>query len=505
VKRKRLNTGLATKRAQARHPERARHSQPTGPQLPSGPHLNILVVQSADPAGSHLLRDVLQRRDALVAWERDLQHARQALASTSFDLVLTEPELPDGTGLALIADRADRLQRWATVLLTECGDVRSAVSAMKRGAFEVIEKSCGPQRLLDVIASVQARRHQASAAALAITVADVDTQPDPARGAAGPRHACEPIIGHAASIRLLRGRLQRIAPVPTDVLVIGETGSGKDLVARQLHALSGRRGALVALNCGAIPDALFESELFGHEAGAFTGAGKSRVGKIEQADHGTLFLDEIESMPMNQQVKLLRVLESRRVGRVGGRGEVAIDLRVVAATQERLDERCKLGLFRLDLWHRLNVVALTIPSLRDRREDVEPLFVHYVNKACERFSIDQASLGDVDAGRLLAHDWPGNVRELKHAAERFVLGLPVFHDEPEEAGRPQGLDLQLGRCERELIRTALARHNSRLRSVAAELGISEKTLLRRLAEHKLDAAGRPSGRDTVGAGGRSSA
>ncbi len=449
---------------------------------PSSSCLNILVVQPGDPAVSEVLSGVLQRRDALVAWERDLHHARQALASTAFDVVLAEPELPDGTGMALIADKADRLQRWATVVLTECGDVRSAVSAMRRGAFEVVEKSSGPQRLVDVITSIHAMCRRATAAALAGSDAPCV---HPAQHA-----AFDPIIGDDPQIQQLRTRLRRIAPVPTDVLVIGETGSGKDLVARQLHALSGRRGALVALNCGAIPDTLFESELFGHEAGAFTGASKARLGKIEQAHQGTLFLDEIESMPLNQQVKLLRVLESRRVARVGGRGEVPVDLRVVAATQARLDERCKQGTFRLDLWHRLNVVALAIPALRERREDIAPLFFHYVHQACERFDIDPAMLGDAGAGRLLAHDWPGNVRELKHAAERFVLGMPVFDDAADDDdGRAGDLVSQLGRCERELIRSALARHGSRPRPVAAALGISEKTLLRRMAEYKLGGSG----------------
>ena len=447
----------------------------------SGSHLNILVVQPGDPAVSNVLSGVLQRSDALVAWERDLHHARRALAATTFDVVLAEPELPDGTGMALIADKADRLQRWATVLLTECGDVRSAVSAMRRGAFEVIEKTSAPQRLLDVITNIHALCRRASAAALAAN----DAQP----AGTAPHAAFDPIIGDDAQIQQLRTRLRRIAPIPTDVLVIGETGSGKDLVARQLHALSGRRGPLVALNCGAIPDTLFESELFGHEAGAFTGASKARVGKIEQAHQGTLFLDEIESMPLNQQVKLLRVLESRRVARVGGRGEVPVDLRVVAATQARLDERCKQGTFRLDLWHRLNVVSLAIPALRERREDIAPLFFHYVHQACERFGVDPAQLDDADAGRLLAHDWPGNVRELKHAAERFVLGMPVFDAAADDEGRAEGLVSQLGRCERELIRTALARHGHRPREVAAALGISEKTLLRRMAEYKLGGTG----------------
>lgn len=300
----------------------------------------------------------------------------------------------------------------------------------------------------------------------------------------------EPLEGRSASMQKLREHVHRIAAIPVDVLVIGETGSGKDLVARQLHARSGRPGPLIALNCGAIPDALFESELFGHEAGAFTGAVKSRVGKIELAHRGTLFLDEVESMPLSQQVKLLRVLESRRVARVGGRGEVAVDLRVVAATQERLVERCKQGLFRLDLWHRLNVASLEIPPVRHRREDIMAHFLHYAEQACARFAVDPAMLGDIDSSRLTAYDWPGNVRELKHAAERFVLGLPVLPDEAELGARSPALVSQLGQCEKVLIKTALVRHGSQTRPAAAELGISEKTLQRRMSEYHIEDSGR---------------
>jgi two-component system C4-dicarboxylate transport response regulator DctD len=299
--------------------------------------------------------------------------------------------------------------------------------------------------------------------------------------------ALAPIVGQAPSIQRLRTSIERIARVPVDVLLIGETGTGKDLVLQQLHALSGRTGPLVAVNCGAIPDSLFESELFGHEAGAFTGASKSRPGKFEQAHKGTLFLDEIDSMPMQQQVKLLRVLEARRVDRVGGRGEAALDLRVVAASQGRLEERCRLGQFRLDLWHRLNVVTLEVPALRERREDVLPLFWHYVDEACGRYGVERKSLPTTGTARLAAYGWPGNVRELKHAAERFVLGLKVLPEETEVVDNTQGLASQLADCERELIVAALARNGGRMAAAAAELGISEKTLSRRVATYRIAA------------------
>ena len=313
----------------------------------------------------------------------------------------------------------------------------------------------------------------------------------------GERSPMDAIVGKAPAIQRLRASIERIAHVPVDVLLIGETGSGKDLVLQQLHSLSRRPGPLVAVNCGAIPDTLFESELFGHEAGAFTGAHKCRPGKFEQAHRGTLFLDEIDSMPMHQQVKLLRVLEARRVGRIGGQGESLLDLRVVAASQGRLEERCKLGQFRLDLWHRLNVVTLQIPALRERREDVAPLFGHFVDEACSRYGVARASLPAIDMARLAAHGWPGNVRELKHSAERFVLGLDMLPDDAgagadaddSDYGDPsRSLFSHLASCERGLIKSALVRHGRRLADVAAELAISEKTLSRRIAAYRLGAA-----------------
>ncbi len=298
----------------------------------------------------------------------------------------------------------------------------------------------------------------------------------------------EVIKGASPSIQRLRKDIQRIATIPVDVMLYGETGTGKDLAVQQLHALSGRSGTLVALNCGAIPDALFESELFGHEIGAFTGASRSRMGAFEQANKGTLFLDEIDSMPMNQQVKLLRVLETRRVDRVGGSGvRPVLDLRVFAASQGPLDEACRQGRFRLDLWHRLNVVTFELPPLRERRGDVPELWRHYVGEACAQYGIDGDLLGEAEIVRLCAYDWPGNVRELKHAAQRFVLGLEALPHIAKTREPSPRLDAQLASYERELIVATLQRNERRIKAAARELGISEKTLSRRVGAYRLNA------------------
>jgi two-component system C4-dicarboxylate transport response regulator DctD len=448
--------------------------------------LSILVVQPDDPTESDLLQEVMQRRRALISWERDLRHARMALAATSFDVVVAHDQLPDGTGLALIADRANRLQRWSTILLTECCDRQSVASALRMGAVDVIDRAGGPKRLMEALDSLRVRRSVPTIPAPAIDAPKGRPAPPaspPGRMSSGT--AAASILGQAPAILRLRDSVERVARLPADVLLIGETGSGKDLVLQQIHAMSGRTGPLVALNCGAIPDTLFESELFGHDAGAFTGANKARRGKFEEAEGGTLFLDEIDSMPLNQQVKLLRVLETRRVGRVGGQGERTLDLRIVAACPDRLEERCRQGLFRLDLWHRLNVVTLEVPALRNRRGDIGLLFEHYAAEACERYSIDPASLRKPDIARLTAYSWPGNVRELKHAAERFVLGLKVLPDDG-LAEESTSLDAQLAHCERALIKSALERHGRSLQATAQALGISEKTLSRRVATYGLD-------------------
>ena len=434
---------------------------------------NILVVEDDEDFGAVLVRCLARISDTDVKWSRDLAQARMALGATPIDLVLADVRLPDGSGYSLMANRSDSQQKWLTVFLTGYGDVKSAVSAMKQGAFDFIEKPFSAERLTEVVKRAETHRQEQAQAG------ELHDWLDLARGTK------DTIVGQSAVIAALRQRVVQIARVPTDVLVIGETGSGKDLVTRRLHELSGRPGPFIALNCGAIPDTLFESELFGHQAGAFTGASRSTVGKFEQANEGTLFLDEIESMPMNQQVKLLRVLETRCVERVGGSARIPLDLRVVAASKERLEQRCKDGLFRSDLWHRLNIITLDVPPLRNRREDVPLLFSGYVSQACQRFGIQESTLPGLSMAKLMAYGWPGNVRELKHAAERFTLGMPPLPDEGMAEAPTPDLSVQLGAYEQQLIRIALERHAHDVVATAAELGVSEKTLTRRMLEYGL--------------------
>jgi two-component system C4-dicarboxylate transport response regulator DctD len=281
-----------------------------------------------------------------------------------------------------------------------------------------------------------------------------------------------------------------LAPTDVDILINGETGSGKEVVARAIHSASGRRGPFVAINCAALPESVFESEMFGHEAGAFTGAGKRRIGKIEYAHGGTLFLDEIESMPLNLQVKLLRALQERSIERLGGNAPVAVDCRAVAASKADLKALSEAGQFRADLYYRLNVVSIDLPPLRRRQEDIPLLMGHFLQQAAKRFGREVPAWGPAELARWQAQPWPGNVRELKNAAERFCLGL----DQPQAAspaGSAPGAELPLARrlelAEQGFIEAALAACHGNVALAAERLQLPKKTLYDKLARLQIAA------------------
>ncbi|KWS53261.1 AAA family ATPase [Pseudomonas amygdali pv. morsprunorum] len=268
-----------------------------------------------------------------------------------------------------------------------------------------------------------------------------------------------------------------------DLLLCGETGTGKDTLANRIHELSSRSGPFVGMNCAAIPESLAESQLFGVVNGAFTGVCRAREGYIEASSGGTLYLDEIDSMPLSLQAKLLRVLESRGVERLGSTEFIPLDLRVIASAQRPLDELVEQGLFRRDLFFRLNVLTLHLPALRKRREQILPLFYQFTQEIAAEF---QRPVPALDNGRvqiLLSHDWPGNVRELKSAAKRFVLGFPLLGAEPMDARDPvTGLRMQMRVIEKMLIQDALKRHRHNVDAVLQELELPRRTLYHRMKE-----------------------
>jgi two-component system C4-dicarboxylate transport response regulator DctD len=270
------------------------------------------------------------------------------------------------------------------------------------------------------------------------------------------------------------------------VLICGETGTGKELIARAVHDLSPRKGrTFVKVNCAAIPTGLLESELFGHVKGAFTGAHQTRIGRFEQAHKGTIFLDEIGNMSVSLQVKILRVLQEREVERLGSNRPIPVNIRIVAATKVDLKQFSEEGKFRSDLYYRLNVATLKIPALRERREDVPELFMHFVQEIALRVGQPPAELSAMLQQRLLAHDWPGNVRELRNAAEQFQFGIPLsIGDAAPEMGC--SLDDIIGTIEKAIIENVLRRHKGNAGAACDELKINYSMLYRRMKQYNID-------------------
>ncbi|MBM3117658.1 sigma-54-dependent transcriptional regulator [Jeongeupia naejangsanensis] len=387
-------------------------------------------------------------------------------------VVVSDVRLPGRDGLALLRELLALDRALPVILVTGHGDVTMAVGAMRDGAYDFIEKPFTSERLVEQVRRALEKRRLA-------------WENQRLRARLG-----EPLeqllIGQNPAIVALRQTIAAVAPVGIDVLVNGETGCGKDVVARALHVASGRKGQFVALNCGALPENIFEAEVFGAEAGAYTGAAKRRIGKIEYADGGTLFLDEIESMPLALQVKLLRVIQDRKVERLGGNAAIAVDVRIVAASKADLKAESDAGRFRADLYHRLNVVVLDLPPLRERKDDIALLMGHFLFDAAQRFGRPAPGWSAGDLARWQAYDWPGNVRELKNVAERFCLGLP--EGTPKLAGdiAPATLAVQVDRAEKRIIEGALRDTGGQVTRAAEALGLPRKTLYDKLARHGID-------------------
>jgi len=438
---------------------------------PPLPQTVALIEDDAD------FRQALVERLTLEGLEvRAFTAAEPALKALDADfpgVVVTDLRMPGMDGRQLLT----RLQALDTslpvIMITGHGDIADAVAAMHDGAYDFVAKPFPFERLQDSLNRALEKRSLV-----------LENRRLVAMAAEGGHEL--PLAGSSRAITALRATIAQIADARMDVLIEGETGVGKEAVARALHNGGRRRLApFVAVNCGALPDGLIESELFGHELGAFAGAMRRRVGHVERAHNGSLFLDEVESMPLAVQVKMLRVLEEREIHPIGANEPRVLDLRILASAKIDLSEAARRGDFREDLYYRLNVVRLRVPPLRERREDIPLLFAHFLRRAADRHGVEPPSVTDGVRRRLLEEDWPGNIRELAHFAERVVLGLD------EGAGGAEAdlsLPDRLHRFEGELLRGALQTHRGDIVSVLEEMRIPRKTLYDKLQRHGLKPA-----------------
>ncbi len=407
---------------------------------------------------------------------RDPRQAMKVISQDWPGILLTDVKMPGIDGFFLLEWTIRQDRDLPVLLVTGHGDISMAVEAMRKGAYDFIEKPISAERLVEVVARAMEKRR--------LIMYNRKLRAQVAR-----QDGLESVIlGRSEAITRLREKIHAIADAHVDVLVIGETGTGKELVARCLHRYSNRRERpFVAINCGAIPESIIENELFGHEPGAFTGADRLYMGKFEQADGGTLFLDEIESMPLNLQVRLLRVLQERSIERLGGSKTIQLDLRVIAATKRDLREASEKGEFRSDLYYRLSVANLVIPPLRERVEDIPPLFFHFLHKASERLGRPAPQVDEIRLQQLMRYAWPGNVRELQNVAERVALGIDdlvrIVDVEGENSGR--FLQERLDAFEKYLIEEELKRQKGNITAAYKALGLPRKTFYNKMRKYGL--------------------
>jgi len=433
----------------------------------------VIFVED-DPPVRASLTQTLELAGIAVSAFGSAEEALPHIVAGAQVVVITDVRLPGMDGLTLLERVLAIEADLPVVLVTAHGDIAMAVRAMRAGAYDFLEKPFAPERFVETAERALEKRM------LRVALNDLRAQLQSRIGIEAA------LLGTSAVMQELRRKILRLADTSADVMILGETGTGKELVARCLHDHSSRRDRnFVAINCGGLPETLFESELFGHESGAFTSAGKRRIGKLEHANGGTLLLDEIESMPMALQIKLLRVLQERKVERLGSNELVPVNLRIVAATKSDLRVLGEQQKFRSDLYYRLNVAVLQLPALRERRDDIPMLFEHFVAAASVRYGLPAPELTAGHLRDLMAHDWPGNVREIRNAADRFVLeaGSDGLVHAPDT---PTPLTQQMDLVEKALIEHALREHGGQVQKVMQALGIAKKTLYDKLHRHGIE-------------------
>ncbi|MCI0417090.1 sigma-54 dependent transcriptional regulator [bacterium] len=409
--------------------------------------------------------------------------ALEQVRKSSFDCIVLDLKLPDLDGIQLLEKIREIDFYVPVVLLTAHGSTSKAVEAIKKGAFDFFEKPTDEEKLLIAVRNA----HQLSRLnrEKSDSFRDLDRKYQ--------------LVGESQAMKSLRDQIDRVAGKNTRVLITGESGTGKELIAYAIHRKSSRRDKpFVKVNCAAIPQELFESELFGHEKGAFTGAIQQRIGKFEQADGGTLFLDEIGEIPVSLQPKILRALQENEIQRVGGQKEILVDVRILAATNRKLEEEVKKGMFREDLYYRLNVFPVLVPPLRERREDLPVLVSHFLIRVCEENNIKPLEIREEATQLLCRYDFPGNIRELRNLMERLmilatsqqitsedvhrVLPRPVAEN---ESRRSSLLYSRLEDTERELILKTLEDNRWQISKVARILGLERSHLYKKMKHYNI--------------------
>ncbi|HKY44069.1 MAG TPA: sigma-54 dependent transcriptional regulator [Pyrinomonadaceae bacterium] len=452
---------------------------------------DILLVEDKDSL-RRVLRLTLENAGYSVTEAIDARSALNEIATTRHRLVLTDLRMPNGSGLDVLRSARAADMDVPVIVMTAFGSIDEAVQAMKDGAHDFLQKPVDSNHLLLLVER-------------ALEEARLRTENVLLREEWSRRYGFPRIIGESEILKRAVGETQRVAQTEATVLLLGESGTGKELFARAVHHLSARRdNPFVAINCAAIPETLIENELFGHERGAFTGASDRRQGKFELASGGTVFLDEIGELPLGVQGKLLRAIEEKMVDRIGGRAPVAVDVRVVAATNKDLKAAVDNGQFRGDLFFRLAVFPIEVPPLRDRGDDIVLLAQHFASEIGRELRGREAQLNPEAIDALKQHHWPGNVRELENAIERACILSDTLMLEPSDLGLGPStqeseslaeLDLSgtlsdvahraLRVVERKKILRALEANSGNKSKTAEDLGVSYKTLLNKIKEYAL--------------------
>ncbi|MCJ7500806.1 sigma-54 dependent transcriptional regulator [bacterium] len=448
---------------------------------------HLILIVDDDPNICAVLQGLLVRKGFSAATASDVDQAEQIIGKEKISCVITDLQMPGRSGMDLISLCRREKPGMPVIMITAYGDVDTAVQAMRAGAYDFITKPFDETELLNVVR--KALNEEAGNRELVSTFFEESNEPFPG------------FVGASLAIKEIVKTIKKIGPTDSTVLVTGETGVGKELVARALHLTSRRsRKPFIKVNCAAIPETLVESELFGHEKGAFTGAVVSKPGRFELADGGTLFLDEIGDVPLHVQVKLLTVLQDHAFERVGGISTLNVDLRIVAATNRELPEDIKEGRFRSDLFYRLNVVPIHVPPLRERIEDMDIQTRYFLGKFAARHDRQDISLSPEVIAAFAAYQWPGNVRELENVVERMVLLsendilgpelLPPEMGFTEQPVSDRGVLLETveslsSAAEKQMIADALERTGSNRTRAAQLLGISRRTIQKKIIKYGL--------------------